>query len=188
MYASYVEDTEFRSESWDENFEGVRVVLHDTTNVSMKAPSNGDMQKALHSQYYKETCAKGGVAAQPCNWMFGLPLVTGHSTDDQQIDQTKILKLQKAFQDKDLVEGIVKEFLNIFDKGYHQLLQAKENGQRTLVPDSGVLVAECHENLFRAASVAVTRSGNERAVRRAKISDFVKKGGKEGWTIERPPL
>ena len=82
------------------------------------------------------------------------------------------------------MEGEVIGFLNIYDRGYHQLMPAKKNGQRTLVRDSGILVAESGESLLRAASVAVSRSGNERAVNRAKISNFVsnlmeeKKSGK----------
>ena len=83
--------------------------------------------------------------------------MTGNSNDDQLIDQTKILKLQKAFQDEDLMRGKVIGFFNICDEGYYQLLEAKENGQRTLVPDSGILVAESGVLQLRAASVAVTR-------------------------------
>ena len=106
-----------------------------------------------------------------------------HSNDDQQIEQTKILKLQKVFQDKDIVRGDVIGFLNIYDKGYHQLLQAMEKVQRTLVPESAVLVAESGESLLRTASTAVTRSRNERAVKRFKISNYVNNGGKEGWPV-----
>ena len=82
------------------------------------------------------------------------------------------------------MEGEVIGFLNIYDRGYHQLMPAKKNGQRTLVRDSGILVVESADLLLRAASVAVTRSGNEPAVNRAKISNFVSNGGKEKWPID----
>ena len=74
-------------------------------------------------------CAKAGIAAQLCNWIFGLPLVTGHSDDDQQIEQTKILELEKMFADGDLSDGKIIAFLNVFDKGYHQILEALKQGQ-----------------------------------------------------------
>lgn len=69
--------------------------------------------------------------------------------------------------------GKVIGFLNIFDKEYQQLFQSKENGQSMHVPDTGALVTETNDSLLRAASVAVTRSGNENAVKRAKISIFL---------------
>lgn len=101
--------------------------MHDTTNIEMQQPTGGDLQRALHNQFYKMCCAKAGVAAQLCNWIFGLPLVTGHSDDDQQIQQTNILELQKVFAETDLVDEKIIAFLNIFDKGYHQTLDAKKN-------------------------------------------------------------
>jgi hypothetical protein len=69
-------------------------------------------------------CAKAGVAMQLCNWIFGLPLVTGHCDDNQQIKYTMILEMQKLFAEEDSTSS--KAFLNIFDKGYHKLLEAKQ--------------------------------------------------------------
>merc|ERR1712086_393161 len=113
-------------------------------------------------------CAKAGVAAQLCNWIFGLPLVTGHSDHDQQIEQTKILELQKMFADGDLSDGKIIAFLNVFDKGYHQVLEALKQGQFVLTPDKSTAIVGDGVCLLRAAAVAVLRSGNERAVLRTK--------------------
>ena len=132
-------------------------------------------------------CAKAGVAAQLCNWIFGLPLVTGHSDDDQQIEQTKILELQKMFADGDILpDGKIIAFLNVFDKGYHQVLEALKQGQFVLTPDKSTAIANDGASLIRAAAVAVLRSGNERAVLRAKLSSFVERGMHNGqcWDID----
>ena len=59
-------------------------------------------------------CAKAGVAAQLCNWIFGLPLVTEHSDNDQQIEETKILELLRIFAEGGkLSDGKIIAFLNI---------------------------------------------------------------------------
>jgi hypothetical protein len=51
-----------------------------------------------------------------------LAFVMGHCYDDQQIQFTKILEQQKAFTENDPMSD--EAFLNIFDKGYHLLLEA----------------------------------------------------------------
>ena len=128
-----------------------------------------------------------GVVAQLCNWIFGLPLVTGHSDDDQQIEQTKILELQRMFAEDDkLSDGKIIAFLNIFDKGYHQVLEALKQGQFVLTPDKSTAIVEDGVCLIRAAAVAVLRSGNERAVLRTKLSALVERGmhSGQGWDID----
>jgi len=107
--------------------------------------------------------------------MFGLPLVTGHCDDDQQIRFTKILELQKLFAEND--PSSLEAFLNIFDKGYHMLLESKRQGQRCIQPDK-VDSLSSGESVLRTACVAVTRSGNERGVKRSKLSWFVNIGMK----------
>jgi hypothetical protein len=67
MYASHAADVKFRNESWNSHFDpvsGPRPVMHDTTNIEMPQPSSGDMNRALHNQYYGMCCAKAGVAVQ----------------------------------------------------------------------------------------------------------------------------
>ena len=95
----------------------IRVLIHffsknnDTTNITLQQQSSSNMQRALYSSYYKECCAKAGVAMQLCSWIFGLPLVTGHSDDDQQIEQTMILQPSIL---STTVGRLVFFFLNIF--------------------------------------------------------------------------
>jgi hypothetical protein len=178
MYASYAEDAKLRSTKWNDHFDpktGPRVVMHDTTNIEMPKPSAGDMNRALHNVYYGQCCAKAGVAAQLCNWVFGLPLVTGHCDDDQQVTYTKILELQKQFAECD--PDSLEAFLNVFDKGYHKLLEAKRLGQLCLFPDKVDELSTGDRVLFTGC-VAVTRSGNERAVKRSKISWVIQNGMK----------
>ena len=82
MYASYEEDAELWDPSWDRHFDpktGHLVVMHDTSNIPFPDPSSRDLNRALHNKYYGMCCAKAGVAIQLCSWIFGLPLVTGHS-------------------------------------------------------------------------------------------------------------
>jgi hypothetical protein len=56
--------------------------------------------------------------------------MTGHSNDDHQINDTKILELQKEFSENDMSSSI--PFLSVFDKGYHKLLEALRHGQLCL--------------------------------------------------------
>ena len=116
------------------------------------------------------TCAvqkEDRVAVQLCIWVFGLPLVTGHCDDNQQVKHTMILEMQKVFAEQDPTS--LKAFLNVFDKGHHQLLEAKQLGQLCCQPDK-VDSLSLGEAVLRTACVAVTRSGNERGVKRAKLS------------------
>mmetsp|Transcript_39206 Transcript_39206/g.58237 ORF Transcript_39206/g.58237 Transcript_39206/m.58237 type:complete len:260 (-) Transcript_39206:88-867(-) len=176
LYASYAEDAKFRNPDWNRHFDttnGHRVVMHDSTNIPYPNPSSGDLNRALHNKYYGMCCAKAGIAVQLCCWIHGLPLVTGHSDDDRQIEDTKILPQQKAFSDSDPTSN--RPFLNILDKGYHQRLDAQKHGQMCCQPD---LADENFgwDRVLRSGGVAVVRSGNERAVNRCKMSWFVKRG------------
>jgi len=180
MYASYQEDARLRAESWNRHFNpenGHRVVMHDTTNIPLPNPSSGDLNRALHNQYYNMCCAKAGVAVQLCCWIFGLPVVTGHSDDD-----TKILELQKDFTENDATSNI--PFLNVFDKGYHKLLEALRQGQLCLRPqDANEEFGG--DKVLRTGCIAVVRSGKEKGVNRCKTSWFVKRGYKDNqWDIK----
>ena len=86
-----------------------------------------------------------------------------------------ILEMQKLFAEANLSSD--KSFLNIFDKGYHMLLEALKHGQLCCQPDRSK--GDEHfgmKKVLRSASVAVVRSGNERAVNRCKMSWFIKRG------------
>lgn len=185
MYASYAEDAALRDPSWNRHFDpndGHRPVMHDTTNIPFPAPSSGDLNRALHNKYYNQCCAKAGVAVQLCCWIYGLSLVTGHSDDDRQIEDTKILQMQKEFSENDPTSD--RPFLNVLDKGYHQILEAQKHGQMCCRPD------EADEQfggdkVLRTGCVAVVRSGNERGVNRSKMSWFIKRGCSDQlWDVD----
>jgi hypothetical protein len=185
MYASYAEDAALRDPSWNRHFDpedGHRPVMHDTSNIPFPAPSCGHLNRALHNKYYNMCCAKAGIAVQLCCWIFGLPLVTGHSDDDRQIEDTMILELQKAFSENDPTS--VRAFLNIFDKGYHQILEALRHGQLCCRPDEANNTFG-GDKVLRAGCVAVVRSGNERGVKRCKLSWFLKRGCSDQlWDVD----
>ena len=187
MYPSFREDAKYRNEKWNLHFNpetGKRVVMHDTTNIPLPDPSSGDLNRALHNVYYNMCCAKAGVACLLCGWIFGLPLVTGHSDDDRQIADTMILELQKAFAEND--PSSIETFLNIFDKGYHMILETQKHGQLCCQPDEAKSDEQFgRDKVLRTGCVAVVRSGNERAVNRCKMSWFLKRGCVEQlWDID----
>jgi hypothetical protein len=89
-------------------------VSHDNTNVPLLAPSDADLNRSLFSDYYNETCAKGGTALQRCGWILAIELATGRIPDSVYIELVEIFEEQKAFaqQDKDLTEeGFIELFI-----------------------------------------------------------------------------
>mmetsp|Transcript_12052 Transcript_12052/g.17304 ORF Transcript_12052/g.17304 Transcript_12052/m.17304 type:complete len:134 (+) Transcript_12052:51-452(+) len=87
----------------------------DTTNIPYPDPNSGDLNRALHNM----CCAKAGIAAQLCCWIYGLPLVTGHSDDDKQINDTQILRQQQEFGDMDsCVANLTKQTKTLWDLQY----------------------------------------------------------------------
>jgi hypothetical protein len=79
----------------------------------------------------------------------------------------------KEFSENDKTSQ--KPFLNVFDNGYHQRLQTDKYGQLCCIPD---LADENFgsDRVLRTGCIAVVRSGNERAVKRCKMSWFIKRG------------
>ena len=113
--------------------------------------------------------------------------MTGHSDDDGTMKDTKIFKLQKEFciNDNSTHEGAKKPAVNVLDKGHHVILEAEMEGQLICQPeyDDGDQF-KGYETL-RSGCVAVVRSGNERGVKRCKLSLFIKKGTKDHpWDID----
>ena len=85
------------------------------------------------------------------------------------------MELQKLFAAMDPTSKLA--FLNVFDKGFRNWLEAQLNGQKVLQPN----YAKGNKSFSRSevlhtAAVAVVRSGNERAVGRCKLSWFMKRG------------
>ena len=78
-----------------------------------------------------------------------------------------------------MVEGNkIQPFTNVFDKGYRNRLAAWQCGkQLTLQPEFAKSDTSFGRNAtLTSARIAADRSGNERAVRLTKLSDYVKRG------------
>ena len=74
-YASFYEGAALMKEKWKKEYENVRIVMWDDTNVNLLyQPSTADDQRLTYSQYYAANCAKGGVFLQLCGWT-GLDLL-----------------------------------------------------------------------------------------------------------------
>ena len=109
---------------------------------------------------------------------------TGHSSDTRFIEDTNILSVQKEFADSDTSSN--RPFLNIFDKGYNCTNQALEHGQTCLQPAFAEFEKQFADNrTLYSGAVAVVRSGNERAVKRCKMSWVLKRGSREQmWEVD----
>mmetsp|Transcript_31595 Transcript_31595/g.76330 ORF Transcript_31595/g.76330 Transcript_31595/m.76330 type:complete len:534 (-) Transcript_31595:28-1629(-) len=178
MYASYEEDARFRNRSWDSSFDplnGERIIMHDATGIPLQRPSSAEQQRALYSDYYGTTCAKGGISNQLCGWIRGIPLFTGRISDSQMIKDSKVLVEQRTFSEADASSD--EPFTNVFDKGFRNSLDAAMEGQKCKQPkySKGDIQFSGNDTLY-SACVAVVRSGNERAVQRCKMSWFLKRG------------
>jgi hypothetical protein len=87
----------------------------------------------------------------------------------------KIFEEQEAFAAEDKLSS--QTFVNVLDKGYRSVLDSLMSGQKCLQP----VFAQSDEQFRRdetlhSGCVAVVRSGNERSVKRVKMSWLVKRG------------
>ena len=168
-----------RNEKWDAKYPDERVVMWNDTNIPFTfKPSSAQMQKITYSSYYAMNCAKGGVFLQLCGWMGVEELWVGATSDSYYMEKSGILKRQKEFAEKDLVNGKVKPYCNVLDKGYRIMRKAYREGKQTcLQPKFAKSDAQfTSDELNYSGSVAADRSGNERAVRRAKLSSTLRRG------------
>mmetsp|Transcript_31596 Transcript_31596/g.76333 ORF Transcript_31596/g.76333 Transcript_31596/m.76333 type:complete len:492 (-) Transcript_31596:28-1503(-) len=178
MYATYEEDAKLRDREWDVYFDpsdGERIIMHDATGLPWQCPTDAALQRALFSDYYGTTCAKGGISNQLCGWIRGIPLFTGRISDSQMIKDSKVLVEQRTFSEADASSD--EPFTNVFDKGFRNSLDAAMEGQKCKQPkySKGDIQFSGNDTLY-SACVAVVRSGNERAVQRCKMSWFLKRG------------
>jgi hypothetical protein len=163
MYALHQEDVTLRDKQWSLHFEltsGVRLVMHDNTNVPMQNPNDADLNRALYSQNYGWCCAKGGISVQLCSWIQNLELCTGGIDDSGYIEAVGVLEEQQEFSKADTTSLL--SFLNIFDKGYRCTLEAHRHGQTSLQPKFAKSNKQFRRNqMLHSACVAVIHSGNE---------------------------
>jgi hypothetical protein len=87
----------------------------------MPKASNSELQRITFSSYYGGNVAKGGVMLQPCGWIGVWDLWTGAVSDTDFLKKTRILDLQDAFVERDLINGEKVPFTNILDRGYTEL-------------------------------------------------------------------
>jgi len=170
---SLAEDALLRDAKWDVKYPDERVVFWDNTNIDLDQASNAELQSLTYSQYYAGNVAKGAVSIQRCGWASCHDLYPGGISDTRYMNECGILEEQKRFQDAD--DGV--KFMNILDRGYRCTKASWQNGQFVLQPTFAKSDEKfsCND-VVRSASIAADRSGNERAVRIAKLSSYLKYG------------
>ena len=135
-------------------------------------------------------CFKGGIALQTCGWIRTHNLWTGCVSDTTYQEKSGIFELQKKFGEKDLIgaeKNTYKAFTNIFDKGYRNRLVAWLIGRQiTLQPTFAKSDRTfCRNETLSSAIIAADRSGNERAVRLAKMAGYLHRGLDNTQSMER---
>jgi hypothetical protein len=188
-YVTMKEDETYcKPDKW-EAYEGKRVIMFDNTNIIVRQPSNADAQRITYSLYYAGNVGKGAVFIQPCGWMGSHEIWSGGVSDTMYMQKGEVFDtLNKFILNHETDEEIQKvRFTIILDKGYWIVSDAfNEGGHFTLQP----IFAEVDRHfttleVIHTSSVATDRSGNERAVRYLKISDYLSKGLITNESVER---
>lgn len=178
-YASHEEDVKLRGEKWNMKYGSKRIILWDGTNGPFTfKPSTALNQRRTWSSYYAHNCAKGGIFLQYCGWLGVEEYFPGGISDSLYVEKTGLLKKQQKFAEADLVNGEYIPFTNILDKGYRIIRLAWEAGKQECIQPvfaQSDRQFSTDETLI-SATVAADRSGNERAVRYAKVSGFIQRG------------
>jgi hypothetical protein len=194
LYARHEEDRFLVSDpKMLEDFAGTRPIYWDMTNFPIPKPSDADMQRLTYSKYYGMNCFKGGIGLQQCGWISVQDLWTGAVSDTMYQEKSGIFEQQDAFSKDDSpppLEDEEKEvlpFTNIFDKGYRNRLAAWRAGrQLTLQPDFAQSDKKFRrKETLSSAAVAASRAANERAVKLAKTSEYLKSGLKQRQSFQR---
>ncbi|KAL9182228.1 hypothetical protein ACHAXT_012880 [Thalassiosira profunda] len=186
-FASYEEDRALRDrEKWS-RYDEHRTIMWDMTNVTAVQFGDASLQRSTYNEYYGENCFKGGVGLQFCGWQVNWNLWTGFADDSRYHDESGYSDEQKSFQETDLVNGEVKPFLNVLDRGYRVTYAAHQTGGQMVLQPPGSKSErrfKGRETVF-AACVAHDRSGNERGVNVSKRAGLFKRGFKQGMNAER---
>ena len=165
---------ELRDPKWNERYQGKRVVFWDNTGIQLHKPSDAFLQRITFSAYYAGNVGKGGIFIQLCGWLGTHELYPGAISDSDYMDKGGVLQLQEEFQK----EFGGPPFTNVLDRGYRSTRCAwRSGGQFVLQPTFAKSDRKFNASeVLRAAAIAADRSGNERAVRVAKMSSYVKRG------------
>jgi hypothetical protein len=182
-YVTLAEDEFLRAAKWNIQYKGKRVIFWDNTGLPLHKPSEALMQRLTWSAYYAMNVAKGGIFVQLCGWMGVHELYPGAISDSDFLNKTGILEEQEKFQQAD--GGI--PCTNVLDRGYRATRAAWRTGKPFVLQptfsqgDRHFVTCE----VLGSASVASDRSGNERSVRRSKMSSYVKRGTTQHKDIVR---
>ena len=179
IFAKFQEDQDLKDPKWERKYKGKLVVMWDDTNISFShQPGGAWEQRVTYNSYYGENCAKGVIFLQLCGWMGVAELWVGAISDSDYQEKCGILEMQQKFAEMDLVAGLVIAFLLIVDKGYRIIQAAWRAGRQEVVQPTFARSDEMFTDMetLISGSVAVDRSGNERAVRLVKLSGFLRRG------------
>ena len=105
------------------------------TNLSAVQFSSASLQRATYSDYYGESCWKGGVGVQFCGWLL-LGLLWGGGVSDSDYNNNKgYLEGQTKFAEMDRVGEDEKLILstNGLEKGYRAKMAAWKNGKQIAI-------------------------------------------------------
>lgn len=185
-FASFEEDKELRNPQKWARYDACRVIQWDMTNAPAQSFSDPSLYRATYSQYYGECCAKVGVGMQLCGWVTGERAWTGGVDDGTYHSKAGYMEAQKQFQEADLVDGKIKKFNNVLDRGYRSNETTLRMDQLSLQPPSAKSDRRFRGNeTIYAGTVARDRSGNERGVRVMKRSGLFLHGFKAGMSAKR---
>ena len=179
LFALYKEDRKFVGNTKIlEDFEGLRPVYWDMTNLTTPKPSDATLQRLTFSKYYNENCYKGGIGLQKCGWICLHDLWFGAVSDTAYQERSGILDLQDAYAVCDLVDGDKRPFTNILHKGYRIRLACWKKGMRhVLQPHFAKSDRKfTRKQTLSSAAIAANRAANERSVKYSKASGYVKRG------------
>ena len=167
------EDEAMRNPKWKDRYNGKHIVMWDNTNLVMLfKPASVEVQSLTYSSYYNGNVGKGGIFIQLCGWMGTHELWMGGVSDTEYLQSSGILEQQQQF-----VKGGV-PFVNVLDKGYRVTEAAiSAGGQLVLHPAFATSDRKFNaQEIVSSAAIAADRSGNERAVKRCKMSGYLKRG------------
>jgi hypothetical protein len=189
LFVTYQEDKYLRQQKWETHFATRRLIKWDNTNVPLCfMPSDAEAQRNTYSQYYGGNVGKGGVFIQPCGWMGTHDLWMGAVSDTEYMLRSGIFEEQFSFvTERDPLSNHV-PWLNMFDRGYRNIGEyARQHGKQLVVKPTFTRADERFKryDTLRSAAIAAVRAGNERSVRYAKTSKFLKSGLKPNESCVR---
>jgi DDE superfamily endonuclease len=180
-YVSMNEDNTYRKDKKWDDYKGKRVIMFDNTNINMYQPSDAAAQRATYSLYYSGNVGKGACFIQPCGWMGCHDIWTGGVSDTHYMQHSGVFEslndcIKNSSGEDDNTRLV--PYTIILDKGYRVTMDALNNGGHYVLQP---IFAEVDKrfttlDITISSTVSSDRSGNERAVRYSKISDYISKG------------